>query len=129
MVGTARDEEARHGEPKSGSRVKTNREETKRTSKEAMDRWNKAGETWRNWGYKIGKKEYTIEESGRFRRRQKLLKSCDAMKKKKKIYYYYARNDGDGRGIRRVYTRETVFLDVPRAVRYARSATNNARSF
>jgi len=42
MVG-ASDEEVRLREPKSGSRVKTNREETKRTSKEATDRWNKAG--------------------------------------------------------------------------------------
>jgi len=42
MVG-ARDDEVRLREPKSGSQGETNREETKRMPKEAMDRWNKAG--------------------------------------------------------------------------------------
>jgi len=57
--------------------MEIHREEIKRTSKEAMDKWNKAGFSKRNWGYQIGKKKYKIEKSGR-RWRQKLLKSCDA---------------------------------------------------
>lgn len=61
---------------KGGGQVKTNREETTGTSKESGDRRNKAELREiriTNWEERVQN-----EKSGRkYRRRQKLLKSCD----------------------------------------------------
>jgi len=60
--------------------VETHREKTKRTSKEALDIWNKAGlrETRDTGLGRKSTKSRRVEEGIGRRRWQKLLKSCDA---------------------------------------------------